>query len=363
MLLDEPFSALDTGLRASTRKAVAAIAHRRRGDDAAGDARPGGGAVDRRPDRGHARRALHPGRRAAETSTGSPTTASPPSSSATASRCPCTVASGIAECALGRVPVQTAVGDGPATLALRPEQLVATVVSDSASGRDGVGTVIATEFLGHDVLLTIDPPATSRRSSCASTASTRPPIDAKVRIEVIGSGVALTVSRLVDHLRRHGDRRGGNDRNRVADLPRTRRPGGRRPPPNSAKPAGSLVLLETRNDLSTLVHYLGALAGDHVVLPVSAGRDHSACCAPMTPTSSSTRDRYPRRADRKRPPAASRPRAAAVDVGQHRIAEAGPAVPAQSGRERDGDRRLSRYSRKPTGPQRLCRCRTATACR
>ena len=36
------------------------------------------------------------------------------------------------------------------------------------------------------------------------------------------------------------------------------------------------MLLETRNDLSTLVHYLGALAGDHVVLPMSAGRDHSA---------------------------------------------------------------------------------------
>ena len=37
-----------------------------------------------------------------------------------------------------------------------------------------------------------------------------------------------------------------------------------------------LVMLETRNDLSTLVHYLGALAGDHVVLPVSAGHGHSA---------------------------------------------------------------------------------------
>ncbi|OBB06985.1 AMP-dependent synthetase [Mycobacteriaceae bacterium 1482268.1] len=36
-----------------------------------------------------------------------------------------------------------------------------------------------------------------------------------------------------------------------------------------------LVLLETRNDLATLIHYLGALAGDHVVLPVSAGRNHS----------------------------------------------------------------------------------------
>ncbi|SEH86015.1 Acyl-CoA synthetase (AMP-forming)/AMP-acid ligase II [Mycolicibacterium rutilum] len=37
-----------------------------------------------------------------------------------------------------------------------------------------------------------------------------------------------------------------------------------------------LVLLETRNDIATLVHYLGALAGRHVVLPVPAGRDHTA---------------------------------------------------------------------------------------
>ena len=31
---------------------------------------------------------------------------------------PCTVASGVAECALGRVPVQPSIDDGPATLAL-----------------------------------------------------------------------------------------------------------------------------------------------------------------------------------------------------------------------------------------------------
>lgn len=36
-----------------------------------------------------------------------------------------------------------------------------------------------------------------------------------------------------------------------------------------------LVLLETRNDLPTLVHYLAAMAADHVVLPVPAGRDHA----------------------------------------------------------------------------------------
>ena len=42
-------------------------------------------------------------------------------------------------------------------------------------------------------------------------------------------------------------------------------------------------MLETRNDISTLVHYLGALADDHVVLPVAAGRGHSAVLASYDP--------------------------------------------------------------------------------
>jgi acyl-CoA synthetase (AMP-forming)/AMP-acid ligase II len=37
-----------------------------------------------------------------------------------------------------------------------------------------------------------------------------------------------------------------------------------------------LVVLETRNDVATLVHYLAAMACGNVVLPVSAGRDHTA---------------------------------------------------------------------------------------
>ena len=36
-----------------------------------------------------------------------------------------------------------------------------------------------------------------------------------------------------------------------------------------------LVLLETRNNLTTLVHYLAGMAGGHVVLPVNAQRDHT----------------------------------------------------------------------------------------
>jgi len=40
-------------------------------------------------------------------------------------------------------------------------------------------------------------------------------------------------------------------------------------------PRRRLILLETHNDAETLVRYLGALAGEHVVLPVPRGRDHS----------------------------------------------------------------------------------------
>lgn len=82
------------------------------------------------------------------------------------------------------------------------------------------------------------------------------------------------MNRLVDHLRSHGERaavltesasltyRELADRvaTVAAELGESRR----------------LVLLETRNDLPTLVHYLGALAGTHVVLPMPAGHDHSA---------------------------------------------------------------------------------------
>ena len=55
----------------------------------------------------------------------------------------------------------------------------------------GFGTVVATEFLGHDVLLTIDaggdtPPITVRQHSV------EPPAEStKVRIEILGGGLVL----------------------------------------------------------------------------------------------------------------------------------------------------------------------------
>ena len=79
---------------------------------------------------------------------------------------------------------------------------------------------------------------------------------------------------LVEHLRGHGER--------VAVLTDTAQLTYRELADRVAEAAQALggprrlVLLETRNDISTLVHYLGALAAGHVVLPVDARRDHTA---------------------------------------------------------------------------------------
>lgn len=189
MLLDEPFSALDTGLRASTRKAVAQLL-----------ADTGVTTLLVTHDQEEALSiadqvaVMRDGR---FTQVGTPQHVyREPTDRFTAEflgdciSLPCTVVSGIADCVLGRVPVQDDVADGPATLALRPEQLVATVVSDR-EGLNGVGTVIATEFLGHDILLTIDPAGDAAPLVVRQHSLNPPAIDAKVRIEVVGTGVVL----------------------------------------------------------------------------------------------------------------------------------------------------------------------------
>jgi iron(III) transport system ATP-binding protein len=188
MLLDEPFSALDTGLRASTRKAVARLLA-----DAAvttllvtHDQEEALSIADQVA-------VMRDGR---FTQVGSPQQVyRQPNDRFTAEflgdciALPCTVTSGVADCALGRVPVHA--DDGSGTLLLRPEQLVATMVSDSEQ-MNGVGTVLAVEFLGHDVLLTIDPAGETDQIIVRQHSLDPPPIDAKVRIEVVGNGVVLT---------------------------------------------------------------------------------------------------------------------------------------------------------------------------
>ena len=189
MLLDEPFSALDTGLRASTRKAVAGLL-----------ADAGVTTLLVTHDQEEALSiadqiaVMRDGR---FTQVGTPTDVyRRPVDRFTAEflgdciSLPCTVSSGVAQCVLGRVPVQAADADGPATLALRPEQLVATAVSDSG-GDQGVGTVTAIEFLGHDVLLTVDPGGETTPIVVRQHSFNPPPVESKVRIEVIGTGVVI----------------------------------------------------------------------------------------------------------------------------------------------------------------------------
>lgn len=191
MLLDEPFSALDTGLRAATRKAVTKVLN---------DA--GVTTLLVTHDQGEALSiadqvaVMRDGR---FTALGTPQQVyRTPGDRFTAEflgDCvflPCTVRAGSAECVLGRIPLAVPAPDGPATLMLRPEQLVATEITDAGTGLEpGIGIVVATEFLGHDVLLTIDAggdtsPITVRQHSIGP-----PEESAKVRIEILGGGLVL----------------------------------------------------------------------------------------------------------------------------------------------------------------------------
>ena len=103
---------------------------------------------------------------------------------------PCLVTAGSAECALGRIPVRGPASDGPATLMLRPEQLVATAVSDDGSA--GIATVLASEFRGHDVLLTVDPGGDTAPIVVRQHSVDPPEVDSKVRLDVMGAAVVLS---------------------------------------------------------------------------------------------------------------------------------------------------------------------------
>ncbi|MFI5777472.1 ABC transporter ATP-binding protein [Nocardia sp. NPDC051570] len=192
MLLDEPFSALDTGLRAATRQAVARTLR------AAGmtsilvthDQEEALSFADQVA-------VMCAGR---FTQVGSPEQVySTPADLFTArflGDCVLVdgrVVDGVAYSVLGRTPVRPGGPQGPATLMLRPEQLVAQPVSD-----DGTGTVRAAEFRGADVILTIaldnhPDPIQVRHISIAA-----PMVGSRVRIEIIGTAMALDPQEDID---------------------------------------------------------------------------------------------------------------------------------------------------------------------
>ena len=194
MLLDEPFSALDTGLRASTRKAVTALL-----------ADAGVTTLLVTHDQQEALSAatqvavMRDGR---FTKVGTPEEVyRAPGDLFTAEflgECvllPCTVDGDTAESALGRLPVHNTSVAGSATLMLRPEQLTAVTVSDrQTAAANRAATVLASEFRGHDVMLTValgdgHAPITVRQHSINP-----PAVGAMVRLEVDGTAVAFADS-------------------------------------------------------------------------------------------------------------------------------------------------------------------------
>ena len=168
------------------------------------------------------------------------------------------------------------------------------------------------------------------------------------------------MSRLLDHLRGHGEN--------VAVLTDTQQLSYHQLADTVADTARELggprrlVLLETRNDLATLVHYLAAMAAGHVVLPVAAGRDHTAILQTYEPDvvidANGIHHAIAADATGCTPtsPCCCPPRAAPAHPNWCGCPTAiwsstPPLSPNTS------------TSAKPTGPQPPCRCRTAMACR
>ncbi|MGF7122945.1 ABC transporter ATP-binding protein [Rhodococcus sp. BE178] len=187
MLLDEPFSALDAGLRVTTRKSVAATL--------------GAAGVTTLLVTHDQEEALTFAGQVAVMRTGRFTQVGTPEqlyhspvddfTARFLGECvvlPADVADGVASCALGRIPVRDTDIHGPARLMLRPEQIVATEVAGDSGG--GTGTVTRTEFLGAPSMLDIT--LDSGAEIQVRQASTRTPdVGARVTVEVFGAAQAF----------------------------------------------------------------------------------------------------------------------------------------------------------------------------
>jgi len=189
MLLDEPFSSLDTGLRSITRRSVSAMLAQANVATllVTHDQEEALSVADQVAVMRHGR----------FTQIGTPSQVyRSPADRYTArflGDCvllPAIVNSVQAQCALGTIPVHDNRFHGEATVMLRPEQLTATAVTESEHPT-GTGIVAASEFLGADVVLTVTldrdhPPVTVRQVSIEP-----PAVGASVRVLVSGSAVVF----------------------------------------------------------------------------------------------------------------------------------------------------------------------------
>jgi iron(III) transport system ATP-binding protein len=192
MLLDEPFSALDTGLRENMRKAVARVLQ------AAGIT-----AILVTHDQAEALSfadqvaVLRAGRLI---QAGSPQTLYlHPADRETANflgdalLLRAGIADGFADCILGRVATNQAARGSTAEIMLRPEQLQLSVVTDGESGEGCTGTVIDIEFGGAlcAVTLRLRGTADGALLTVKSSGIGLPAIGSTVRITVLGTAHIL----------------------------------------------------------------------------------------------------------------------------------------------------------------------------
>ncbi|MFE5289260.1 ABC transporter ATP-binding protein [Nocardia sp. NPDC056611] len=188
MLLDEPFSALDTGLRAATRQAVAETLR------AAGmtsilvthDQEEALSFADQVA-------VMCSGR---FTQVGTPEQVyAEPADLFTAGFLGDTVLLDAsigpvtAETLLGRIPVQDNAPTGQGAIMLRPEQLLAHA---TAAGDAGSATVRALEFRGADVMLTLDLDGSPEPIQVRRVSVGAPAVGDRVDLEVLGAAVAFT---------------------------------------------------------------------------------------------------------------------------------------------------------------------------
>ncbi|MEU0505536.1 ABC transporter ATP-binding protein [Nocardia sp. NPDC005998] len=187
MLLDEPFSALDAGLRATTRQAVAETL-RAAGMTSILVTHDQEEALSFAAQVAVMREGVFTQVGAPEEVYAAPTDLFTAKFLGDCVLLDAVVDGDIAKCALGRIPVQRSAPSGRATIMIRPEQLVAHVVSD---GEPSSGIVCDVEFRGADVMLTITldgdtDPVLVRRASVAA-----PTVGQRVHLDVLGTAVAF----------------------------------------------------------------------------------------------------------------------------------------------------------------------------
>ena len=199
MLLDEPFSALDTGLRASTRKAVAQLLQ------AAGIT-----TILVTHDQAEAlsfadQVAVMRGGVLAQVGTpldlylrpNDPVTASFLGDAVVLDA---TLSAGWADCALGRLPTQEHARAGAGQILLRPEQLAVCALDDATSpaglATPCAGTVVEADFCGAvcELIVRLDQPSQGGLVHVHSAGLDAPPVGARVAVSARGTAHVFPAS-------------------------------------------------------------------------------------------------------------------------------------------------------------------------